>query len=83
MQVTVITGWGRRSKIEGDSPLKAAVTARLASMNSPFRIPRENAGRFVAPVNQVCRWLSTERLSSHLSLEDVEVPGPSHLISNV
>lgn len=82
-QVTVITGWGKRSRKEGDSPLKAAVTARLASMNSPFRIPRENAGRFVAPVNQVCRWLSTERLSSHLSLEDVDVPGPSHLISNV
>lgn len=81
-QVTVITGWGRRSRVEGDSPLKAAVTARLASMNSPFRIPRENAGRFVAPVNQVCRWLSTERLSSHLSLEDVDVPGPNHLISN-
>ncbi|KAG0620466.1 hypothetical protein M758_4G218100 [Ceratodon purpureus] len=82
-QVTVITGWGRRSKIEGDSPLKAAVTARLASMKSPFRIPRENAGRFVAPVNQVCRWLSTESLSSHLSLEDVGVPGPRHLISNM
>lgn len=83
MQVTVITGWGRRSKIEGDSPLKAAVTARLVSMNSPFRIPRENAGRLVAPVDQVCRWLSTERLSSHLSLEDVGVPGPSHLIPTV
>ncbi|XP_024394380.1 uncharacterized protein [Physcomitrium patens] len=82
-QVTVITGWGRRSKIEGDSPLKAAVTARLVSMNSPFRIPRENAGRLVAPVDQVCRWLSTERLSSHLSLEDVGVPGPSHLIPTV
>lgn len=81
VQVTVITGWGKRSRVEGDSPLKSAVTARLASMHSPFRILRENAGRFVAPVNQVCQWLSMERLASHLSLEDVAEPGPDHLLS--
>jgi hypothetical protein len=82
MQVTVVTGWGRRSRVEGDSPLKTAVIARLTAMGSPFKIPRENAGRLVAPVSQVCDWLARERLGTHLLLEDAAVPGPSHLLSH-
>ena len=66
-----MTGWGKHSKVVGDSVVKREVEARLVDLESPFRLSRDNGGRFVAPRTLVGPWLALPATQGKLVLRDV------------
>ena len=54
---TVVTGWGRHSKVIGQSPVKARICSLLAALESPFVVPADNPGCLEASGDEVARWL--------------------------
>ncbi|KAG1326177.1 putative ATP-citrate synthase beta chain protein 1 [Cocos nucifera] len=47
--VSILTGWGKHSKIAGASTLRRVIEALLGSIGAPFNLERFNIGRFVSP----------------------------------
>ena len=78
-----MTGWGKHSKVAGDRVVKREVEARLVDLESPFRVCRDNGGRFVAPRTLVGPWLALPATQGKLVLKDVRaangVEGPGRL----
>nr|GEV94200.1 pentatricopeptide repeat-containing protein At2g31400, chloroplastic [Tanacetum cinerariifolium] len=68
--LSILTGWGKHSKIVGDCALKRAVEALLSSMGSPFRIATSNIGRFISPGPMVAAWMRESNTSKLLVLQD-------------
>ena len=66
-----MTGWGKHSKVAGDSVVKREVEAQLVDLESPFRVCRDNGGRFVAPGTLVGSWLALSATQGRLVLKDV------------
>ncbi|KEH21773.1 genomes uncoupled protein [Medicago truncatula] len=80
--VTILTGWGKHSKVMGDGTLKRAVEALLNGMGSPFRIAEGNLGRYYSPGNLLATWLRQPSIFNLLVLYDVlnhsQAAAPSH-----
>ena len=55
----VVTGWGKGSRVTGESEVKDAVTAFLAGLGSPFEAPSDNPGRLEAKRTAVGEWLGS------------------------
>eukprot|EP00475_Leptophrys_vorax_P001886 TRINITY_DN1106_c0_g1_i1.p1 TRINITY_DN1106_c0_g1~~TRINITY_DN1106_c0_g1_i1.p1 ORF type:complete len:572 (-),score=47.85 TRINITY_DN1106_c0_g1_i1:469-1959(-) len=53
----ILTGWGKHSKVVGNSIIKRRVEAMLHALASPFRTSASNGGRLTAPGPSVMRWL--------------------------
>jgi hypothetical protein len=55
----VVTGWGKGSRVTGESEVKDAVTAYLADLGSPFDFPSDNPGCLEAQRDAVGEWLES------------------------
>ncbi|KAJ1265843.1 hypothetical protein BS78_08G105200 [Paspalum vaginatum] len=55
--LSILTGWGKHSKIAGSSTLRRVIEALLLSIGAPFQVERFNIGRFVSPSAVVAAWL--------------------------
>jgi hypothetical protein len=69
-----LTGWGKHSKVAGDSTLKRAVESRLLQMRAPFHVGRHNEGRLVCAGHVVRDWLQAPRTLDLLILHDIVFP---------
>ena len=61
--MTVVTGWGKHSKLVGQSPMKAAVVGWLEEHQAPFRPVPNNPGAMQADGPAVAEWLRRYRRS--------------------
>ncbi|KAF3436559.1 hypothetical protein FNV43_RR23651 [Rhamnella rubrinervis] len=68
--LSILTGWGKHSKVVGDSTLRRAVGALLASMGAPFEVAKCNLGRFTSTGSVVAAWLKDSRTLKVLVLHD-------------
>uniref|UniRef100_A0A0C9RTR3 TSA: Wollemia nobilis Ref_Wollemi_Transcript_13576_3042 transcribed RNA sequence n=1 Tax=Wollemia nobilis TaxID=56998 RepID=A0A0C9RTR3_9CONI len=71
--LSILTGWGKHSKIAGDSTLRRAVEALLAGIGAPFHIAKFNVGRFISQGPVVGAWLRESGTLKLLVLHDVRV----------
>ncbi|KAJ1696002.1 hypothetical protein LUZ63_012700 [Rhynchospora breviuscula] len=80
--LSILTGWGKHSKVAGASTLRRAVEALLGRIGAPFRPERFNIGRFVSPGPALSAWLLGPRTAYSLLLADerAALSSPSHLI---
>lgn len=79
---SILTGWGKHSKVAGASTLRRAVEALLSRIGAPFQPERFNIGRFVSPGPVLSAWLLGPSTAYSLLLADerTALPNPSHLI---
>ncbi|KAK9067712.1 hypothetical protein SSX86_011823 [Deinandra increscens subsp. villosa] len=68
--LSILTGWGKHSKVVGDCALKRAIEALLGGMGSPFRVASSNIGRFISPGPMVAAWMRESNTPKLLVLED-------------
>ncbi|KAD6120212.1 hypothetical protein E3N88_11483 [Mikania micrantha] len=68
--LSILTGWGKHSKVVGDCALKRAIETLLGSMGSPFRVATSNIGRFISPGPMVAAWMRESDTPKLLVLED-------------
>ncbi|XP_027350588.1 pentatricopeptide repeat-containing protein At2g31400, chloroplastic isoform X2 [Abrus precatorius] len=68
--LSILTGWGKHSKVVGDGSLRKAVEALLNGMGAPFRIAECNLGRFISQGPVVAAWLRQPSTSYALDLHD-------------
>ncbi|XP_076933346.1 pentatricopeptide repeat-containing protein GUN1, chloroplastic-like [Bidens hawaiensis] len=68
--LSILTGWGKHSKVVGDCALKRAVEAILGNMGSPFKVATSNIGRFISPGPKVAAWMRDSNTPKLLVLED-------------
>ena len=67
---SILTGWGKHSKVVGDGALRRAVEALLNGMGAPFQIAECNLGRFISTGSVVAAWLKEPSALSVLVLHD-------------
>lgn len=68
---SILTGWGKHSKVAGDSTVKRAVESRLLEIRAPFHVGRYNEGRLVCAGHIVRQWLQDPRTLDLLILQDI------------
>lgn len=68
---SILTGWGKHSKVAGDSTVKRAVELRLLEIRAPFHVGKYNEGRLVCAGHIVRQWLQDPRTLDLLILQDV------------
>ncbi|XP_031404792.1 pentatricopeptide repeat-containing protein At2g31400, chloroplastic [Punica granatum] len=68
--LSILTGWGKHSKVVGDGALKRAVEALLTGMGAPFRLAKCNLGRFISSGSVVAAWLRESGTLKVLVLQD-------------
>lgn len=68
--LSILTGWGKHSKVVGDCALKRAIEALLGGMGSPFRVATSNIGRFISPGPMVAAWMRESNTPRLLVLQD-------------
>lgn len=68
--LSILTGWGKHSKVMGVSELRRVIEALLKSIGAPFEAERLNIGRFVSPGSVVSSWLRDTKTISLLLLRD-------------
>ncbi|KAK7273256.1 hypothetical protein RIF29_14305 [Crotalaria pallida] len=69
--LSILTGWGKHSKVVGDGALRRAVEALLNRIGAPFRNAESNIGRFISPGYVVAAWLRQSSTLNVLVLHDV------------
>nr|GME14191.1 pentatricopeptide repeat-containing protein At2g31400, chloroplastic [Ipomoea batatas] len=72
--LSILTGWGKHSKVMGDGALKRAIEALLNSIGAPFEIAKCNIGRFVSSGAVVAAWLKESGTLKVLLLQDDRTP---------
>lgn len=68
--VSILTGWGKHSKVAGDGTLRRAVAALLTGMGAPFHVAKFNLGRFISTGSVVAAWLRGSGTLKVLILHD-------------
>uniref|UniRef100_A0A7I4DQ64 PROP1-like PPR domain-containing protein n=1 Tax=Physcomitrium patens TaxID=3218 RepID=A0A7I4DQ64_PHYPA len=68
--VTIITGWGKLSKEEGRSQVRAGIEREIIKLGVPFRTSND-AGRWTANGEALLRWLLRPETPSRLTLWDM------------
>ncbi|TYG44815.1 hypothetical protein ES288_D11G125200v1 [Gossypium darwinii] len=68
--LSILTGWGKHSKVVGDGALRRAVEALLTGMGAPFQLAKCNLGRFVSTGPVVTAWLRESGTKNLLVLHD-------------
>lgn len=74
---SILTGWGKHSKVVGDGTLRKAIEALLNGMGSPFKIAECNLGRFISPGYLVAAWLKQSSTLNVLVLHDLKNSEPA------
>lgn len=59
--LSILTGWGKHSKVVGDGALRRAIEALLTGMGAPFHLTKCNLGRFISTGSVVAAWLKESR----------------------
>ncbi|CAN1725628.1 Pentatricopeptide repeat-containing protein GUN1, chloroplastic [Linum perenne] len=72
--LNILTGWGKHSKVVGNSALKRAVEALLTQMGAPFQLEKCNLGRFTSSGAVVSAWLREPNALNVLVLNDARTP---------
>lgn len=67
---SILTGWGKHSKVVGDGTLRRAIEALLTGMGAPFRVANCNLGRFISTGAVVAAWLKESGTLKVLVLHD-------------
>lgn len=68
--VSILTGWGKHSKVVGDGALRRSVEALLMGMGAPFQLAKCNLGRFISSGSVVAAWLRKSGTLEVLVLND-------------
>ncbi|CAE6023465.1 unnamed protein product [Arabidopsis arenosa] len=68
--LSILTGWGKHSKVVGDGALKRAVEVLLRGMDAPFHLSKCNMGRFTSSGSVVATWLRESATLKLLILHD-------------
>ncbi|XP_024016819.1 pentatricopeptide repeat-containing protein At2g31400, chloroplastic [Eutrema salsugineum] len=68
--LSILTGWGKHSKVVGDGALRPAIEALLRGMNAPFHLSKCNMGRFTSSGSVVATWLRESATLKLLILHD-------------
>ncbi|ONK78743.1 uncharacterized protein A4U43_C02F21960 [Asparagus officinalis] len=68
--LSILTGWGKHSKVVGASTLRRVIESLLKSIGAPFQLERFNIGRFVSPSAVIASWLRESGTISILLLRD-------------
>ncbi|XP_010533956.1 PREDICTED: pentatricopeptide repeat-containing protein At2g31400, chloroplastic-like [Tarenaya hassleriana] len=68
--LSILTGWGKHSKVVGDGTLKRTVEGLLNGMGAPFHVAKCNVGRFISSGSVVAGWLRETGTLKVLVLED-------------
>ncbi|XP_077217949.1 s uncoupled 1 [Tasmannia lanceolata] len=55
--VSILTGWGKHSKVTGDATLRRAIEGLLSGIGAPFHVAKFNLGRFISTGPVVTAWL--------------------------
>ncbi|KAI4349754.1 hypothetical protein L6164_010314 [Bauhinia variegata] len=77
--LSILTGWGKHSKVVGDGILRRAVEALLNGIGAPFRIAECNLGRFTSTGSVVAAWLKEPITLNVLVLRDRSNPDTAKL----
>lgn len=67
---SILTGWGKHSKVVGDGALRRAIEALLTGMGAPFRVAKCNLGRFISTGAVAAAWLRESGTLKVLVLHD-------------
>lgn len=68
--LSILTGWGKHSKVVGDGALRRAIEGLLNGMGSPFHLAETNIGRFISQGTAVTAWLKKSGTLKVLLLQD-------------
>ncbi|RWR94311.1 pentatricopeptide repeat-containing protein, chloroplastic-like protein [Cinnamomum micranthum f. kanehirae] len=68
--LSILTGWGKHSKVVGDGTLRRAIEALLTGIGAPFHVAKFNIGRFVSSGSVVAAWLRESSTLNVLLLHD-------------
>lgn len=68
--LSILTGWGKHSKVVGDGALKPAIEGLLNGMGAPFQLAETNLGRFISQGTAVTAWLKKSGTLNVLLLHD-------------
>ncbi|KAF5726375.1 putative pentatricopeptide repeat-containing protein [Tripterygium wilfordii] len=68
--LSILTGWGKHSKVVGDGTLRRAIEALLTGIGAPFRVAKCNLGRFTSTGSVVAAWLRESNTLKVLVLHD-------------
>ncbi|KAL8544870.1 hypothetical protein ACS0TY_005178 [Phlomoides rotata] len=80
--LSILTGWGKHSKVVGDGALKRAIEAQLISIGAPFQVAKCNIGRFISTGSIVAAWLRESGTLKVLVLQDDRTSNHSSSGSN-
>lgn len=72
--LSILTGWGKHSKVPGDATLKPAIEALLIGIGAPFELAKCNIGRFISTGPVVAAWLRESGTLQVLVLKDARSP---------
>ncbi|XP_021837020.1 pentatricopeptide repeat-containing protein GUN1, chloroplastic [Spinacia oleracea] len=70
--LSILTGWGKHSKVVGDGALKRAIEGMLNGIGAPFHLAETNLGRFISQGTAVTAWLKKSGTLQVLLLQDVK-----------
>ncbi|KAL2650116.1 hypothetical protein R1flu_018244 [Riccia fluitans] len=68
--LSILTGWGKHSKVAGASAVKKAVETRLMEIGAPFQVAKYNEGRLISAGRVVYAWLRDAKTLPLLLLHD-------------
>ncbi|XP_043708816.1 pentatricopeptide repeat-containing protein At2g31400, chloroplastic-like [Telopea speciosissima] len=68
--VSILTGWGKHSKVAGNGTLRRAIEALLSGIGAPFHVAKCNIGRFISTGAVVAAWLRETGTLKVLILHD-------------
>ncbi|KAL2329755.1 hypothetical protein Fmac_017336 [Flemingia macrophylla] len=68
--LSILTGWGKHSKVVGNGALRKAVEALVNGIGAPFQIAECNLGRFISEGPLVAAWLRQPSTLNVLLLHD-------------
>ncbi|XP_042440331.1 pentatricopeptide repeat-containing protein At2g31400, chloroplastic-like [Zingiber officinale] len=68
--LSILTGWGKHSKVPGASTLRHVIKALLNSIGAPFHLEKFNIGRFVSAGATLAAWLRESSTLNILLLRD-------------
>ncbi|KAF9593489.1 hypothetical protein IFM89_023601 [Coptis chinensis] len=69
-ELSILTGWGKHSKVAGDGTLRRVVQALLIRIGAPFHVAKSNIGRFISTGSVVAAWLRESGTLKVLILHD-------------
>ncbi|CAN4101894.1 unnamed protein product [Withania somnifera] len=68
--LSILTGWGKHSKVTGDGTLKRSIEGLLTNIGAPFQVAKCNIGRFISTGAVVAAWLRESGTLKVLVLQD-------------